>query len=65
MYIGSIATKSIEDNFLVCIQNKPIPIHTVRKAQDTVLEVDVECAWTEMGLQTSWANEVTVDIFMT
>lgn len=49
---------------MITIQGQPIPIHTVKVSEksDSILEVDVEKAWTEMGLQSGWSNEVEVKV---
>jgi hypothetical protein len=50
---------------MATIQGQPIPPHTVtvNKADTHVLEVDIETAWKEMGLESGWANEVEVKIY--
>ncbi len=50
---------------MVTIQDQPIPPHTVTKnsADQSVLEVDVETAWKEMGLNAGWSNEVQVKVY--
>jgi hypothetical protein len=50
---------------MVTIQGQPIPPHTVtvNKQDRHVLDVDVETAWTEMGLESGWANEVEVKVY--
>jgi len=52
---------------MVTIQGKPIPPRTVSvsKADPRVLEIDVETAWSEMGLEAGWANEVEVKLYFT
>lgn len=49
---------------MVLIRNQPVPAHTVKVAEnnDKVLEIDVEAAWREMGLQAGWGNEVEVEV---
>jgi len=29
-----------------------------------VLEIDIETAWKEMGLDSGWSNEINVDVFI-
>ncbi len=50
---------------MVTIQGQPVPSSTVsiNKVEERVLEVDVETAWKEMGLDSGWANEVEVKIY--
>ena len=48
------------------IYGRAIPLHTVKTSEssDAVLEIDIETAWNEMGLQSGWSNELTVEIFI-
>jgi len=50
---------------MVTIQGQPIPPHTVSVDQvdGRVLRVDIETAWTEMGLESGWSNEVETKIY--
>lgn len=42
---------SIDDDVLVLLFGKVVPKHTVRKSENgKVLEIDLEKAWREMGL---------------
>ncbi len=52
---------------MVTIQGKPIPPKTVSvsKAVPHVVELDIEAAWNEMGLEAGWANEVEVKLYVT
>lgn len=52
---------------MVTIQGRPIPPKTVSisKADRHVVEVDIEAAWNEMGLEAGWANEVEVKFYVT
>ncbi len=65
IYISALPELSVQDDFLVTIQGQPIPPHTVSvNGQDKhVLDVDIETAWTEMGLKGGWANEVEVKVY--
>lgn len=61
IYVSTLHQKSVEDDVLVMISQKVVPMHTVKIAQQApVLEVDVETAWEEMGLEAGWSNEVRV-----
>ncbi len=61
IYISTLGEKSVQNDVLVMISGKVVPVHTVRIAEQApVLEVDVEKAWDEMGLQAGWSNEVMV-----
>ena len=65
VYISSLGKKSVEDDVLVLVQGKVVPVHTVKiQEQSPVLEVDVERAWDEMGLEAGWSNEVRVSVFV-
>ncbi|KAI1209196.1 glycoside hydrolase family 36 protein [Annulohypoxylon truncatum] len=66
VYISSLPDMSIERDFMVTIQGEPIPPHTVtiNADSDYVLNIDVETAWTEMGLEAGWANEVEVKVYL-
>ncbi|KAK1455215.1 raffinose synthase Sip1 [Colletotrichum melonis] len=64
LYISKLPELTIEDDFLVTIQNSVIPVHTVSlsKDHDCVLEIDIEKAWQEMGLHPGWGNEVEMTV---
>ena len=66
IYIFPLPELSISNDFIVLVLGRVIPQHTVRKATDAanVLEIDVERAWTEMGLDAGWSNEVHVEIYI-
>jgi len=51
---------------LITILGKVVPLHTVRvsEADVHVLEVDIETAWSELGLQSRWSNEVKIKVFI-
>jgi hypothetical protein len=65
LYISCLPELSIEGNFMVTIQGQAVPPKTVSisKVEERVLEVDIETAWKEMGLDSGWANEVAVKIY--
>ncbi|TAQ84033.1 hypothetical protein B7494_g7645 [Chlorociboria aeruginascens] len=63
LYISELDSMDISDRFLISILGKVIPVGTVRK-QGKVLEVDVERAWSEMGLKSGWSNEVEVRVYI-
>lgn len=66
VYVSSLPDMSIERDFMVTIQGEPIPPHTVtiNKDSDYVLNIDIETAWKEMGLEAGWANEVEVKVYL-
>ncbi|KAL8820556.1 MAG: hypothetical protein Q9191_007492 [Dirinaria sp. TL-2023a] len=66
IYISSLPSLSIKDHFIILIYNQAIPVHTVSlsKTSTSVLEIDIKRAWDEMGLDSAWNNELSVDIFI-
>ncbi|KAJ3488872.1 hypothetical protein NLG97_g6108 [Lecanicillium saksenae] len=64
VYISSLPEMTIDDNFMVSIFGHPVPRHTVKisSSADSVLEVDVQTAWKELGLDSGWSNELEVTI---
>ncbi|KAK4167262.1 putative galactinol--sucrose galactosyltransferase 6 [Cladorrhinum sp. PSN259] len=65
VYISVLPELSIMDEFMVTIQGQPLPPHTVtvNEKDNQVLNVDIETAWKEMGLESGWANEVEVKVY--
>lgn len=57
--------ESVQENFMVTIQGQPLPPHTVgvNKLDGHILEIDLETAWKEMGLEAGWSNEVEVKVY--
>lgn len=55
---------TIEGDFLITVQEKVIPLHTVAisKIDNHVLEIDIGKAWKELDLESRWSNEVEVKI---
>jgi len=51
---------------LITILGGVIPRHTVSvsKCDPKVLEIDLQTAWEEMGLDSGWSNEVAVKIYL-
>lgn len=64
-YISDLASRDIS-NLLIMISGQVVPFSTVKKSaqSDTVLEVDIETAWNELGLTSGWSNEVTVILYI-
>ncbi|OAA44532.1 raffinose synthase Sip1 [Beauveria brongniartii RCEF 3172] len=64
LYVSSLPDMTIDDNFMVTIFGHPVPRDTVRISRnaDTVLEVDVQTAWKELGLDSGWSNELEVTV---
>ncbi|KAI1760524.1 glycoside hydrolase family 36 protein [Hypoxylon sp. FL1150] len=65
VYISDLPNMSIERDFMITVLGEPIPTHTVNinSADDHVLNIDVETAWREMGLDSGWSNEVEVKVY--
>ncbi|KAI9780128.1 MAG: hypothetical protein M1839_006965 [Geoglossum umbratile] len=66
LYMSNLPSKSINDDLLILLLGRVIPLHTVRKNTKVpeLLEVDVEKAWDEMGLSSAWNNEVTMQVYI-
>ncbi|KAH7197190.1 glycoside hydrolase superfamily [Fusarium flagelliforme] len=64
IYISALPSLTIDGDFLITIQEKVIPVHTVAiSAVDKyVLEIDIGKAWKEMGLESRWSNDVEVKV---
>ncbi|KAF4972632.1 hypothetical protein FZEAL_9557 [Fusarium zealandicum] len=65
IYVSSLPATTINDDFLVTIQEKVVPMHTVTisKADEHVLEIDIGRAWEELGLESRWSNDVEVKVY--
>ena len=66
IYISSLPSLSFEEHLFATISSRAIPLHTVKtsKSSPSILEIDTETAWNEMGLQSSWSNEMTLEVFI-
>ena len=66
IYISNLHERSVEEDFLILILGKAIPVHTVSKSSisDCLLEVDVERAWNKMGLSNWYGNELEMQVYM-
>ena len=66
IYISSLPSLSFEEHLFATISSRAIPLHTVKTSESSssVLEIDTETAWNEMGLQSSWSNEMTLEVFI-
>lgn len=62
-YISALPELSLEKNLIATILGKVVPLSCV-KAVDMLLEIDAAKAWTEMGLDGGWSNEVKVQVFV-
>ena len=65
IYISKLRGLSVEDNFLVVMRNEAVPKEYVTINKDSpVLEIDIEHAWQDLGLQPGYGNEIDVEIMM-
>jgi len=66
LYVSDLEARKFEDNLIVIMFGRPVPISCVgvSKTCGKVLEVDVERAWKEMGLDAGWSNEVSLEVFV-
>ncbi|KAL9127597.1 MAG: hypothetical protein Q9217_003555 [Psora testacea] len=65
IFISDLKGRSVGDNFLATIRNRVVPQHTVTISMEaSVLEIDLEKAWIEMGLQSGYGNEIVVEVLM-
>jgi len=66
LYISTLPGISWKDALMITVLGKVIPVHTVSvsKADEHVLEIDVERAWKELELESGWSNEVEVKIYI-
>lgn len=64
-WISTLPDMSIDDDFMITMQEQPVPRHVakVSSSSDRVLEVDLETAWKEMGLRSGWSNEVQMKVY--
>ncbi|KAL8999181.1 MAG: hypothetical protein Q9169_001960, partial [Polycauliona sp. 2 TL-2023] len=65
IYISTLPPPStLHEHTMVLIRDQPVPAHTVKVSDENekVLEIDVETAWKEKGLEAGWGNEVEVEI---
>jgi len=68
VYISSFESKLVRDGCLVTLQGAVVPVHTVRVGGGggggKVMEIDLQAAWDEMGLQPLWGDEVNVKVVL-
>jgi len=66
VWISSLEEMDINEDIMVLLEGKPVPVGRlmVSFAESSVLEIDVERAWKEMGLQAKYSNEVDVELFV-
>ena len=65
LYISDLGNRALEDDFLILLFGKVVPLETVSKSRTkNVLEVDLTRAWAESDQKASWSNEVVVEVFI-
>ncbi|KKK23827.1 hypothetical protein ARAM_001531 [Aspergillus rambellii] len=67
IYISDLSRWDIEENCMVTISGRAIPQETVRKSggkKGKVLEIDLQTAWKELGLDAGWSNEIRATLFI-
>ncbi|KAJ6442933.1 glycoside hydrolase family 36 protein [Purpureocillium lavendulum] len=64
VYVSTLPRMTIDGDFMVTIQDKPVPRGrvSVSRRAECVLEVDVATAWDEMGLGGGRGDEVEVTV---
>jgi len=64
-YISDLKERSINRLFIT-LSGKPVPIHTVSRCKQdpAVLRVDILAAWKELDLNSGWASDATLKVFM-
>ncbi|KHN96752.1 raffinose synthase Sip1 [Metarhizium album ARSEF 1941] len=62
LYISTLPYLNIEDDFMVAVEDQPVPLDTVRRSRDDkrVFEIDVEKAWKEMAVSTMQRGKVQI-----
>lgn len=65
VYISTLDNMRVRDDFMVTIQEKPIPFQAVfqSKLSRQVLEIDTELAWKSMDLDSGWSNEIEIKVY--
>lgn len=65
LFLSDLAKRSVEKTILITIFDKVIPLHTVSSSTSRpVLEINIEQAWKEMGLDGGWSNEIPLEVFI-
>ena len=65
IYISDLGNRPKEDNILVTILGRGIPLHLVSSnVREPVLKIDLERAWNELGFESTWSNAVPVEILI-
>lgn len=66
IWISNLDDIDLKTQTFALIKEQPIPFPCVSKSKEdsSVLEIDAERAWKELGLSDDYMNEVTVDIYI-
>lgn len=66
VWVGELEGVDLREDTFVLLEGKPVPFGCLRKGKEDkrVLEVDVERAWKEMGLQGGYSNQLDVEVFL-
>lgn len=65
VFISDVEKRDLGEDFMIMIQGRAIPMHCASINMDeSLLEVDTEKAWKEMGLQAGYGNELGMDIYV-
>ncbi|KAL8686230.1 MAG: hypothetical protein Q9218_007255 [Villophora microphyllina] len=68
VYVSALGTweGGFGEHVMVLMKERAVPAHTVSvlSRDKRVLEIDVEKAWEEMGLQAGWGNEVEIVVLV-
>lgn len=64
VYISALPDLTLNEDFIVMLQDQAVPVETVRVSQNDehVLEVDIEKAWADMKLEPGLKDEVEVKV---
>lgn len=64
VYVSTLPDMTLDGDFMATMQDKPVPRHcvSISRQSECVLEVDVEAAWNEMGLDSGRGDEVEVTV---
>ncbi|KAH8703291.1 putative raffinose synthase protein Sip1 [Talaromyces proteolyticus] len=64
IYHSGLDSRDIDEHVMVMVSGLAVPRRTVWKDGDKVLAIDVLHAWTSLGLDAGWSNEVRVQVFI-
>ncbi|KAF2664962.1 glycoside hydrolase [Microthyrium microscopicum] len=66
VWIDRLPELSVEDDLMAMMLGKPIPLHLAKisETDERVLEIDLAKAWKDGDYESSWSNEVAVELFI-